>query len=38
MKSTITRQLAKILYAISRAAEKAADRLLWLSRPERDRP
>ena len=36
MKS-ITRQLANILYAISRATEKIADRLLWLSRCPEER-
>ena len=36
MKS-ITRQLAHVLYAISTASQKAADRLLWLSRPEKHR-
>ncbi len=37
MKTAITRQLAKILYAISTASQKAADRLVWLSRPEKHR-
>lgn len=36
MKNAILRQLARTLYAISAASQKAADRLLWLSRPERD--
>lgn len=38
MKTAITRQLAHVLYAISTAAEKIADRLVWLSRPEKHRP
>ena len=37
MKSTILRQIANILYAISRAAEKIADRLVWLSRRPEER-
>ena len=36
MKS-ITRQLAHVLYAISTASQKAADRLVWLSRRPEER-
>ena len=38
MKSAILRQLARTLYEISTASQKAADRLVWLSRPEKHRP
>ena len=33
----VTRQLAFALYEISRATERTADRLLWLSRPPQER-
>ena len=37
MKAAILRQLAHFFFAISRATEKIADRLVWLSRPEKHR-
>ena len=37
MKSAILRQLARTLYEISTASQKAADRLVWLSRRPEER-